>query len=629
MPTRHLALQLLAAAALVGPGGYAALAEDVPPLPPAVALQAPRPYAMDTGCSGTPPAASNADYEQQVISLVNQQRKANGLPPLKAVTPLVSAARWFAKDMAVDDYFNHDTYDRSGGSLVLACTWDARLSAFYSGWNSLGENIAAGYATPQDAVTGWMNSSGHRANILSSSYWETGVGYWTGGSYGRYWVQDFGRRSGQYPVVIDDEAASTDSRNVTLYVYGTWTEMRIRNDSESFGAWQPFSNTVAWTLANVNGLRTVTVEMRTGATTVSSSDTITLAQTSCEPNLALERATLAFGGVGTIRTSAQSDRLSILGAGTVPWTASSSHSFFAVTPTSGTGPATLTVSMKSGATSSASGTITVSSSAACNSPEETAVSYTQKAAGAGSAPFGNFDTPSHGTTGIQGSVAVTGWALDDVEVTKVEIYRDPVGGESGGAHGLVFVGNATFVPGARPDVESAYPGYPLAYRGGWGYMLLTNMLPGQGNGTFTLHAWAVDAEGHETLLGWKTITCANASATKPFGAIDTPAQGATVSGTAYVQFGWALTPQTASIPTNGSTITVYIDGVAVGHPVYNQYRTDIATLFPGFANSGGAVGYLVINTTTLANGLHTIAWSVTDSLGRSEGIGSRYFWVFN
>ena len=629
MSTRLLALLLLAAAALVGLGGHAALAQDIPPLPPAVALQAPRPYAMDTGCSGTAPAASNADFEQQVISLVNEQRRANGLPPLKAVTPLVNAARWFAKDMAVDDYFNHDTYDRSGGSLVLACTWDARLSAFYSGWNSLGENIAAGYATPQDAVTGWMNSSGHRANILSSSYWETGVGYWTGGSYGRYWVQDFGRRSGQYPVVIDDEAASTDDRNVSLYVYGTWTEMRIRNDSESFTAWQPFSNTVSWTLASVNGLRTVTVEMRTGGTTVSSSDTITLAQTSCEPNLALQRSSLAFGGVGTTRTSAQADNLSIVGAGTVTWTAASSHPSFQVSPTGGTGPAVLTVSVRTSATASATGTITVSSSDACNSPEETAVSYTQKAAGTGSAAFGSFDTPANGATGVQGAVPVTGWALDDVEVARVEIYRDPVGGEAGGRHGQVFVGSATFIPGARSDVEAAHPGYPLAYRAGWGLMLLTNMLPGGGNGTYTIHAWAVDAEGHETLLGSRTIGCANASATKPFGAIDTPAQGATISGAAYAHFGWALTPGPASIPTDGSTLWVYIDGVPVGHPAYNLYRSDIATLFPGYANSGGAVGHYAIDTTKLANGLHTIAWSVTDSQGRTEGIGSRYFWVFN
>ena len=83
------------------------------------------------------------------------------------------------------------------------------------------------------------------------------------------------------------------------------------------------------------------------------------------------------------------------------------------------------------------------------------------------------------------------------------------------------------------------------------------------------------------------------------------------------------------IPTNGSTITVYVDGVAIGHPVYNQSRSDIATLFPGRANTNGAIGYLQFDTTALSNGVHTIAWGVTDNAGNSEGIGSRYFTVLN
>jgi uncharacterized protein YkwD len=623
---RRLALAALAAGLLASSSSPAG-AE--PPLPPAVAIEG-TPAFYDTGCSGTPPAPTNAAWEQEVVELVNQERKGNGVPPLKLVASLTDAARWYTKDMVDDDYFgpDHDTYDRVGGNLVRVCAWNARIGAFYSG-GTLAENIAAGYPSPQAAVTAWMGSSGHRANILSASLWEIGVGYRSGASYGHYWAQDFGRRSGVYPVVINDEAAGTDSRDVTLYVYGAWTEMRIRNDNDAFTAWQPFSSTVAWTLANVDGLRTVNVEMRTGATTVAASDTITLSLSGCAPNLALERAALDYGGVGTIRTSPQTDRLSIVGAGTVDWTAVSSHPTFLVSPASGTGRASLSVVVRGDASASASGTITVSSPDACNSPEEIAVSYTQKAAGTGASPFGVFDSPASGTTGVQGSIAVTGWALDDVEVTKVEIYRDPVGAEAVGRHGQVFVGNATFVPGARSDVEAAFPGTPLAYRGGWGYMLLTYGLPSQGNGTYTLHAWAVDAEGHETLLGSKTIACANASATKPFGTIDTPGQGATVSGAAYVNFGWALTPGGVSIPTDGSTIWVYVDGVALGHPVYNQYRSDIATAFPGYANSNGAVGYYAINTTTLANGLHTIGWLVTDSLGRAEGIGSRFFWVFN
>ena len=191
------------------------------------------------------------------------------------------------------------------------------------------------------------------------------------------------------------------------------------------------------------------------------------------------------------------------------------------------------------------------------------------------------------------------------------------------------MGNATFVEGARPDVAAAYPTLPGATRAGWGLQLLTNMLPGGGSGSFRLHARAIDGDGNQTLLASRTIACSNATATKPFGTIDTPGQGGTVSGSGYVVFGWALTPPPASIPVDGSTIWVFVDGAPLGHPVYGQYRSDIATLFPGYANSGGAVGYFVLDTTALANGIHTISWSTTDSLGRADGLGSRYFWVQN
>ena len=119
-----------------------------------------------------------------MIELVNQQRRANGLPPLKHETSLTDAARWYAKDMVDDDYFGpgHDTYDRSGGRLVRVCAWSARIGAFYAGGNALGENIGEGYSSPQEAVTGWMGCSGHRANILNGDFRETGVGYRAGAS---------------------------------------------------------------------------------------------------------------------------------------------------------------------------------------------------------------------------------------------------------------------------------------------------------------------------------------------------------------------------------------------------------------------------------------------------------------
>jgi hypothetical protein len=159
-------------------------------------------------------------------------------------------------------------------------------------------------------------------------------------------------------------------------------------------------------------------------------------------------------------------------------------------------------------------------------------------------------------------------------------------------------------------------------------MLLTNVLPGGGDGTYRLHAYIEDVDGHSTFLGTRTITCNNSGASLPFGALDTPAQGETVSGV-ITNWGWALTPQPASIANDGSTIDVVIDGAVVGHPTFGLDRADIAALFPGYANTHSAVGYFTVDTTTMINGVHTIAWVVRDALGRAQGIGSRYLNVQN
>jgi hypothetical protein len=201
--------------------------------------------------------------------------------------------------------------------------------------------------------------------------------------------------------------------------------------------------------------------------------------------------------------------------------------------------------------------------------------------------------------------------------------------------GLVLIGDAVFVADARTDVEARFPTSPYQYRAGWGYMLLTNFLPnnggsaGPGNGTYALHAIAHNAAGNSLDLGTRTITVDNAHASTPFGTIDTPGQGGTASSNAFVNFGWALTQNPSTIPFDGSTITVILDGQAIGHPVYNQYRSDIANFFPGLNNTNGAIGFFYIDTTTLANGVHAISWNVYDNQGRGAGIGSRYFTVLN
>ena len=338
----------------------------------------------------------------------------------------------------------------------------------------------------------------------------------------------------------------------------------------------------------------------------------------------LDKTQLTFAAAaGGICSDPQSVMISNSGCGTVDWTVSKNASWLNCTPASGTTPGCVSVSVNPEglAPGSYTRTITVTDANASNSPQRLPVTLHVYDLDQTSPPFGNFSTPVNGST-VRSSIPVTGWALDDVGIENVKIYR----GEPGN---LIYIGDVVFVEGARTDVEQAYPGYPMNYRAGWGYMMLTNFLPNGGNGTFKIHAVATDAEGHEVTLGAKTIMCDNASAIKPFGAIDTPTQGGTASGSDFINYGWVLTPQPNAIPIDGSTIDVYIDGVEIGHPTYNIYRADIAALFPGYANSGGAVGYFSLDTAVYENGVHTIQWTAEDSGGNSDGIGSRYFSIQN
>lgn len=232
-----------------------------------------------TGCGGVDsPPVYNPAYEQAVIELVNLERLNNGnLPPLKRLDALDQAARYHAIDMAQDRYFYHDTYDRDASrQLVEICdTWD-RLGTYYTNASNLGENIAGGQTSPVDVVGDWMASDGHRENILSTAAAEVGVGYNPAGIYGTSWVLDLGRRTNVYPLVINREDDTVAVRNVSLYLYGNgvWSEMRLRNDDDPWGAWQPFQKNVSWTLKDLPGVRTVSVELRQGSLTYSTSDII-------------------------------------------------------------------------------------------------------------------------------------------------------------------------------------------------------------------------------------------------------------------------------------------------------------------------------------------------------------------
>jgi len=340
-------------------------------------------------------------------------------------------------------------------------------------------------------------------------------------------------------------------------------------------------------------------------------------------SIVLDRTQLTFGAVKGSNPPSQTFSVQGSVPGFLAWSSTWEQEWLKVDPSVGIGNNVVTVSVISEelATGTYYAPLIISAPGAANTPQTVSITLHVNNPGKTESPFGTFETPIDHST-VMSSVPFTGWVLDDIGVESVKIYFYNEGT-------MTYIGDAIMLEGPRPDVEQAFPNYPANYKAGWGYMMLTNFLPNYGNGTFTFTAIATDMEGHEVQLGSKTVTIDNAHAVKPFGAIDTPTQGGTASGAKYINWGWVLTPKPNYIPTNGSSIDVWVNGVKIGKPHYNIYRSDIASFFPGYSNSNGAVGYYSLDTMAYQNGIHSIQWTATDSAGNTDGIGSRYFSIVN
>jgi photosystem II stability/assembly factor-like uncharacterized protein len=412
---------------------------------------------------------------------------------------------------------------------------------------------------------------------------------------------------------------------------------------------------------------------------------------SVEP-LVMRFGAVRSGSTGSVTTATAAQRATVRFRSTVQsWTASADVAWLHVDTASGGGNA-FTVDLSgplppTPSTTTLGATITVTPTGGLPVVRipVTLVVYPHAAT---QPAFGQIDTPSQGAVNVSGAIGVTGWALDDVDVTSVSVYREclsfdpPTICQSIDGRLLVFIGNAVRQPGARPDVPAAYPGFPAGHLAGWGMQVLTRMLPDVvrqqpfgGQGPLTLYAIATDAEGHRTFLGRSAadqtptqILMDNDNGARPFGVIDTPAHGATVSGVIAIS-GWVLTPDddtradgTDIIVSPGASLTLFVDGSAIANSDYGFCRgtagpvlaagafcdDDVASAFghptpmppftPRTANptrfrnldSGrGAIASMAWDSATVPNGLHSIAWSVTDSAGRVEGIGSRTINVAN
>ena len=152
----------------------------------------PKPRPKDTGTSATPrrsPTAGGAatgaggTQQAQVVVLVNRQRAAGGCGPLSVNARLTVAAQLHSADQAAHNTMSHTGSDGSS-------PWDRTRRAGYP--NAIAENVAAGYRDAEAVMQGWMNSPGHRANIMNCAARAIGVGYAKAANGTPYWTQDFG-----------------------------------------------------------------------------------------------------------------------------------------------------------------------------------------------------------------------------------------------------------------------------------------------------------------------------------------------------------------------------------------------------------------------------------------------------
>lgn len=133
--------------------------------------------------STTTPSTTTSDvnaFEQEVVKLTNAERTKAGLSPLQTDAKLMAAAREKSQDMQSKNYFSHT-------SPTFGSPFD-RMKALGITYKAAGENIAQGQRSPQEVVQAWMDSPGHRANILNGNFTHIGVGYVKSGNY---WTQQF------------------------------------------------------------------------------------------------------------------------------------------------------------------------------------------------------------------------------------------------------------------------------------------------------------------------------------------------------------------------------------------------------------------------------------------------------
>ena len=245
-------------------------------------------------------------YELQTIYLTNLERRKNNVPPLRWNREMSEAARWFARD-AVETtttiYCDHfDSLGRGPGQ---------RLRDFgYTNLGAWSENAVCGYAAPASAVRGWMSNDFNRQSILDPRHREIGLGYYRNAAGRGFVAQELSSDAKYAPIIINNEAISTSTTLVALYIYdqasgggftgvGSTVDMMVSNSPTFDGAtWEPYTAEKQWMLEAGAGWHTVYVKTRddTGRVTIVY-DTIYLGDSVATDQLTLDYASAVEEGM--------------------------------------------------------------------------------------------------------------------------------------------------------------------------------------------------------------------------------------------------------------------------------------------------------------------------------------------
>jgi uncharacterized protein YkwD len=326
-------------------------------------------------------------FELEVIRLANQERISRGLAPLRRSDQLTTAARAHNQDMIVNDFFSH-TGSNGSSSAQRACA-----SGYQPyGWGAcyVGENIAVGYSSPAAVMTGWMNSSGHRANILNPDYREIGVGHATGGSWGNYWTMDLGAQPNVLPIFINSDAAESTINEVTVTLtkedvsswgsIGAITSVQLSEDPGFGGAaWQPWANELSFELTHGSEQKTVYAKFTDGSNQVVSSDTIMLNEPF--PTLTVSPGQITFlveAGSGQILPTKALLQINNGGGDSLDWSANDNKNWLDISASGGKAPGFVEISINNntgildqpiGTVENAVVTVTSGTPNALNSPQ--------------------------------------------------------------------------------------------------------------------------------------------------------------------------------------------------------------------------------------------------------------------